>query len=87
MILGRTMAPASARATEKEAGLRIQMLATFLPRTQTMTPEVVIGRWLAFCVHPTAAWRRLPLSGRCLMAASYAAASYAAGLSMLLLLS
>ena len=51
-----------------------------------MALEVVIGRWLAFCVHPTAAWRLLPPSGRCLMAASYAAASYAAALSLLLLL-
>jgi hypothetical protein len=52
-----------------------------------MSAEILIGRWLAFCAHPAAAWRVLPPSGRCLVAVSYAAASYAASLSLLLLLS
>ena len=51
-----------------------------------MAPEVVIGRWLAFCAHPIAAWRLLPKSGRCLIALSYAAVSYAAALGILLTL-
>jgi hypothetical protein len=52
-----------------------------------MAPEVVIGRWLAFCAHPIAAWRLLPRSGRCLIALSYAAVSYAAALGVLVLIS
>ena len=51
-----------------------------------MAPEVVIGRWLAFCAHPVAAWRLLPRSGRCLIALSYAAASYAAAFAALALM-
>jgi len=50
-----------------------------------MTPEIALGRWLAVCAHPTAAWRLLPASGRCLLAASYAAASFVASLTVLLL--
>jgi hypothetical protein len=51
-----------------------------------MSPEIVVGRWLAFCAHPTAAWRILPPSGRCLLAASYAAASFMVSLTVLLAL-
>ena len=50
-----------------------------------MAPEIVIGRWLAFCAHPTAAWHVLPASGRCLLAASYAALSFAGSLAALVL--
>lgn len=51
-----------------------------------MAPELVLGRWLAFCAHPIAAWRHLPLTGRCLVALSYAAVSYAAALGVLVLI-
>jgi hypothetical protein len=51
-----------------------------------MPIEVVIGRWLALCAHPFAAWRVLPASGRLLMLASYFASSYAAVLLTLLAL-
>jgi hypothetical protein len=40
--------------------------------------ELVIGRWLAWCSHPVAAWRVLPTSGRMLIIASYFVSSYAA---------
>jgi hypothetical protein len=50
-----------------------------------MAPEIALARWLAFCAHPTAAWRILPTSGRVLLAASYAAGSFVASLSVLLL--
>jgi len=38
--------------------------------------EIVMGRGLAFCVHPIAAWRRLPKSGRALLLTAYVSASY-----------
>jgi hypothetical protein len=51
-----------------------------------MAPELVLGRWLAFCAHPIASWRLLPATGKCLIALSYAAMSYAAALGVLVLL-
>ena len=48
-----------------------------------MTPDIVIGRTLACCVHPSAAWRRLSGSGRALIVGSYFAASYLAVLTVL----
>jgi hypothetical protein len=51
-----------------------------------MPIEIAIGRWLALCRHPVIAWRILPLSGRVLILASYAASSYAAVLMALLAL-
>jgi hypothetical protein len=36
-----------------------------------MPLEVIAGRALAFCVHPHAAWRRLPATGRALLVAAY----------------
>src|SRR5262245_51065789 len=41
-----------------------------------MPYEVVMGRALAFYVHPVAAWRRLPTSHRALLLAAYASAGY-----------
>lgn len=49
-----------------------------------MAPDIALGRWLAFCAHPVAAWRLLPLRGRILLAGSYAALSYIVSLSVLL---
>jgi hypothetical protein len=51
-----------------------------------MSTDVLFGRWLAFCAHPTAAWRVLPLSGRVLLAGSYALASYVTALVALMFL-
>jgi hypothetical protein len=48
-----------------------------------MTADVVIGRMLACCVHPTAAWRRLPASGRAMVIVTYFAASYVGVLTVL----
>ena len=45
--------------------------------------EVVIGRSLACCVHPSASWRRLPAFGRVLLVAAYVSASYATVLALL----
>jgi hypothetical protein len=46
--------------------------------------DVVIGRALAWCVHPFASWRRLPASGRVLLVAAYVSASYVSVLALLL---
>lgn len=49
-----------------------------------MSFEIVFGRLLAVCVHPYAAWRRLPISGRVVLAGTYFGAAYVAVLSALL---
>jgi hypothetical protein len=41
-----------------------------------MPLDVVVGRALAHCVHPSVSWRRLPASGRVLLVAAYVSASY-----------
>jgi hypothetical protein len=46
--------------------------------------ELVIGRWLAWCSHPVAAWRVLPASGRTLILASYFVSAYLAVLFALI---
>jgi hypothetical protein len=48
--------------------------------------EIVIGRYAAWCLHPVAAWRVVKGSGRALIVATYAGASFAVTLVTLLLL-
>lgn len=55
----------------------------FLPHECDMSAEILIGRSAAFCVHPVAAWARLPPGGRALLVAAYCAASYAVVLGLL----
>lgn len=50
-----------------------------------MSFDLLIGRGLAFCVYPTAAWRVLSTRGRALVVAAYASAAYVAVLGLLLL--
>lgn len=47
--------------------------------------DVVIGRALACCVHPSASWRILPARGRLMLVAAYVSASYVAVLTLLLI--
>ena len=47
--------------------------------------EVLLGRSLAMCVHPYAAWRTHSMRGRLLILLTYVAASYAVMLGMLLI--
>jgi hypothetical protein len=47
--------------------------------------DLMIGRALAWCVHPVAAWQRLPARGRVLLVAAYVSASYTTVLTVLLL--
>lgn len=51
-----------------------------------MLLEVVLGRGLACCWHPRAAWRVLSPSRRLLLALAYGAAGYIVTLASLLLL-
>jgi hypothetical protein len=48
-------------------------------------PEILIGRSLALCVHPYAAWRSRSLPGRVFVFSAYVAAGYAVALGVLLL--
>jgi hypothetical protein len=48
--------------------------------------ELLLGRSLAFCVHPVAAWPRLDPKGRTFLVAAYGAAGYAAVLAALVLM-
>ena len=45
---------------------------------------VVLGRFLAYCLHPAAAWRRVAASDRALIVAAYIAAGYLLTLAALL---
>jgi hypothetical protein len=47
--------------------------------------EVLVGRSLAMCVHPYAAWRAQSTAGRWLVVFAYLAASYAVTLTVLLI--
>jgi hypothetical protein len=49
-----------------------------------MTIEILIGRTLAYCLHPAAAWRIVSLRGRAAILGAYAAGGYLAVLSLLL---
>jgi hypothetical protein len=48
--------------------------------------EVAIGRSLAMCLHPSAAWRVLPPVHRLLLVAAYFGAGYVSVLVALLIL-
>jgi hypothetical protein len=55
-----------------------------LLNSAVMSVDIVIGRTLACCLHPAAAWRRVSGSGRALIVGAYFAASYLAVLAVLL---
>jgi hypothetical protein len=48
-----------------------------------MLPEVIVGRALAYCAHPSASWSRLPAPGRALLVAAYVGVSYVTVLILL----
>jgi hypothetical protein len=50
-----------------------------------MALEILIGRSLAFCLHPSAAWRVLSPARRLLLVGAYAGAGYISVLTVLLL--
>jgi hypothetical protein len=45
--------------------------------------EWLLGRSLAFCAHPYAAWRRLRIGGRALLVGAYFGAAYTVVLALL----
>ncbi len=52
----------------------------------SMSLELLIGRGLAFCVHPMAAWRVLSTPGRAFVISAYAVGGYVAVLARCCLL-
>ena len=56
-----------------------------LPQPASPT-EVFVGRSLAMCVHPVAAWRLSSVRGRLLVIAGYAAAGYTGVFAALVLM-
>ena len=61
------------------------MCGDVLASDATMSVDLLIGRGLACCVHPTDAWRVLSTAGRAFVVAAYAGAAYVAVLAVLLL--
>jgi hypothetical protein len=55
------------------------------PEGPDMTLEIIIGRTAAYCLHPAAAWPHVSPRGRAAILAAYAAGSYVAVLTGLLL--
>ncbi len=51
-----------------------------------MSIDLLLGRGLAFCLNPGAAWRVLGCSGRTFMVGAYAGAGFVATLAVLVLL-
>lgn len=51
-----------------------------------MSLDIIVGRSLAFCVHPRAAWTRLPPVGRAILVGAYFAAGYGTVFALLLTL-
>ena len=62
--------------------IRGPCVAMFLRHVRRMSVDLLIGRGLAFCVHPTAAWRVLSTRGRAFVVAAYAGAAYVAVLGV-----
>jgi hypothetical protein len=55
-----------------------------LPPRQPMSLEIAIGRGLALCLHPTAAWRIVSTRGRAILVGAYVGAGYVVVLAALL---
>jgi len=68
----------------KKTGFLWALGGDVLASGAAMSVDLLIGRGLAFCVHPTAAWRVLSTPGRAFVVAAYAGAAYVAVLGVLL---
>jgi len=64
---------------------RAFMVASFLRSEGDMSLELLIGRGLALCVHPMAAWRVLSTPGRAFVISAYAVGAYVTVLATLLI--
>jgi len=49
-----------------------------------MTVDMALGRWMAWVVHPQAAWRRLHPHGRAVLIGTYFGVGYLGGLVILI---
>jgi hypothetical protein len=58
-------------------------LAILLLRRRMMAIEILLGRGLALCFNPTAAWRVLSRRGRAFVVGAYAGAGFLATLTLL----
>jgi hypothetical protein len=58
------------------------VLRSLVPR---MPFEIIIGRGIACCLHPLAAWRVLTKSGRALVVGAYAGMAFFTTLAVLLI--
>lgn len=87
--------PAATRASEASATVTVQPTAPagwprschalgMTSRPPTLTPEEFVGRLLAMCVHPIAAWRTGSRGERGLIATVYAMVGYGGALAILL---
>ncbi len=65
------------------AGRRGNLCGTVLAGRFAVTVERLLGRSVAFCVHPYAAWRRLPVRGRALLVGAYFGTAYTVVLVLL----
>lgn len=60
-------------------------MADFLRHPNPMPWERIIGRGVACCLHPLAAWRVCSQFGRACVVVAYAGAGFAATIAVLLL--
>ena|SRR5882672_7523269 len=65
------------------AGNPVGFVELYLLSRNRMSADIVIGRTLACCLHPAAAWRRLSASGKALIVGTYFVAGYLAVLVLL----
>jgi hypothetical protein len=65
---------------------RAVLLAMILRSSRVMSAEILIGRGLACCLNPRAAWRVLPRAGRAMVVVAYAGAGFVATITVLVLL-
>jgi hypothetical protein len=62
---------------------RAFLLAMILRSSWLMSTEILIGRGLACCLNPKAAWRVLPRTGRAMVVVAYAGAGFVATMTAL----
>ena len=65
-------------------GNPVVLVGTVIAQANRMSADIVIGRTLACCLHPAAAWRRLSASGKALIVGAYFVIGYFSVLVVLL---
>jgi hypothetical protein len=72
------------KRTERQASIGPVLAATTSVLTKLPRLDVLVGRSLAMCAHPYAAWRRYSIRGRLVVVLAYTGAGYAVVLGVLL---